>query len=129
INVIPAAIAAGAPVEGLPAGYEAVRVDPGAFLGSDFADAVTIEEDEAIDAIGAAVVWDDSGTIVGTVVASRGTDELNRQARGIERDARELRVGAAAAGVEGGGVDALIVGYDAAAVERLAAAWEEALGS
>ncbi|HEV2755635.1 MAG TPA: hypothetical protein VG318_07645 [Actinomycetota bacterium] len=128
INALPPAIAAGAPTDSLPEGYSAAGFAPGAFLGSDFADAVTIH-DEDLEALGAAVVWDSRGTVVGTIVAARGSDTLNRQARGMEKDAASAGTSVAAAGVEAGDVDALIVGYEDRAVDTLAAAWEEELGS
>lgn len=63
------ALEAGAPVGALPDGYTALPIDPFMFEASDFADSVTIlDEDQLIEALGGAVIVGSDDTIVATYI-------------------------------------------------------------
>ena len=127
VEGVPAALAEGPPVADIPDGYTALVMDGFAFMRSDFADAITIHEERAIEALGAAIIVRNE-TVVGTVVAGRGYDEsLGRWPQQV-RGADSGGLGdVPAEGFSAGGVDALLVGYDEEDVETFMSAWEESL--
>lgn len=126
--VMPPELGAGPPLEDLPPGYTALTIDPLSFIGSDFADAVTIHEEKGLEALGASiVVADDGTTLIGTAIAGLG----RRRGYGswparLDRKHWNAEAGGAAAGFTEAGTDVLVVGHDESAVRKLSAAWERA---
>ncbi len=123
LGTIPAALRAGAPLAGFPQGYEAVRMDPLSFMGSDFADEVTIHGNRGIEALGAAIVVSHGGRVVGTLVAGSGAPELAEW-----DDDLPARPKIASAGFSAGGTAGFVVGYDQQEVDAFVEAWEKELG-
>lgn len=121
LGTVPPALEAGVPVAGFPDGYEAIDLNPIAFMASDFADEVTIHEEEGIEALGATVVVHD-GSVVGTLVGGVGVSDLTEWADDF---AGEPNVAAAA--MTSGETSAFVVGDDQRAVDAFVDARKEKL--
>ena len=121
---LPQSLLAGPPTDDLPTGYSAMKIDPLMFQGSDFADGVTIHEEENIEALGAAIILRDGGAVVGTVVgAIAETGQLSRwpsRLKGMDETV-------AAAGFTKNDVDVLVVGHDDEQVSRFVRAWRASI--
>ena len=120
---MPVALDGGPPLDGLPRGYVALGMNPISFMQSDFADSVTIFEEESVQAIGAAVVLGPEDTVVGTLVAGRGTPEFGT----LPGDLSERDENVVAAGFTAGDLGAFVVGYDQSDVDAFVDAWEKKL--
>ena len=121
LGTVPRALEVGVPVAGFPEGYEAIDLDPIAFIASDFADDVTIHGEEGIEALGAAVVVYE-GRVVGTMVGGTGVPDLTEWADELAEEPN-----AAAAAMTAGETSAFIVGDDQGRLDAFVDAWRKNL--
>lgn len=115
------ALDAGPPLAGLPDGYAAIELDPIAFRQSDFADSVTMF-DQDVDALGGAIVVR-GNRVVGTVVAGTGDPGVGTWPDDLLAGDRNV------AGFTAGDTSVAVVGYDAKVVRAFVDEWEKRLKS
>ena len=125
---IPAALEGGPPLEDLPDGYLALVFDPFSFMGSDFADEITIFDNRKVKAMGAAIILSENDSdLIGTVIAREGS-RGGKFSKGISDYKKRISTasGSPADGFIAGQTDALVVGHDEKDVEVFTRAWEKA---